>query len=409
MTSRGELAARDQADPLAELRQGFDLPAGLVYLNGNSLGPLTHAARQRLRALVDEEWGQGLVGSWNTADWVGLPERVGARIAPLIGAAPDEVIATDSISINLYKLLTAACRLRPGRAVILSEAGDFPTDSYIAASVAEASGLTFRRVPREQLPDAINEDVAALLLGHVSYRDGYRQPLPALCAAARQKGALTLWDLAHSAGAVPLDLDGTGADFAVGCGYKFLNGGPGAPAFAYAARRWHDALSQPLTGWFGHARPFDFVADFEAALDLRSLQSGTPGILGLSALDAALTVFEGIDMDALHRRSIELFDLFLALGDPWLADAGFSLLTPRDPAQRGSQISLRHPQAQWITNALAAQGVIGDFRPPDILRLALTPLYTRRVDIWEAATRLQTIMREAQWQRAEHQISRTVT
>lgn len=399
--SRTALQALDSADPLAELRQAFRLPDDLIYLNGNSLGPLSHAALARLTQCASDEWGDGLVGSWNHADWVGLPRRVGAQIARLIGAAAAEVIAADSTSINLFKLLWAALQLRPQRRVILTESDNFPTDNYIAAGVAAlaGSGYQLRRVSRDQLPAALGPEVAILLLSHVNYRDGYRHDLRALSAAARDSGALSVWDLAHSAGAIKLEIGADGADFAVGCGYKFLNGGPGAPAFAFAAERWHATLQSPLTGWFGHQRPFDFAADFAPAAGIDKLQVGTPGILGLSALDGALAVFSHTEPAALQAKSEELFELCLRLLEQQNLGEELVCITPRESAQRGSQISLRHPAARSLGQALAAAGVIGDFRPPDVLRFGLTPLYTRRVDIFDAVHTLATIMREQRWQR----------
>ena len=352
--------ALDAQDPLRDCRSRFQLPAGVIYLDGNSLGALPVAVPVRLKQAVEQEWGQGLIRSWNDAGWYPAPQRVGARIAPLVGAHADEVIVCDSTSVNLFKLLVAALRLRPGRSVILGEQGNFPTDAYVASGVATLTGVRFEAVPADALMAALSDQVAVVSLTHVNYRSGAVYDMAAITRRAHEVGALVLWDLAHTAGALPCALNACNADFAVGCGYKYLNGGPGAPAFAFAARRHHGALQQPLTGWHGHAKPFDFVQDYQPAPGMDSLLVGTAPQLGLIALEAALTAFDGVDMMVLRAKSVALTDLFIRLVDEQVP--GFGLASPRDAAQRGSQVSLTHPEGYAIVQALIARGVIGDFR-----------------------------------------------
>jgi kynureninase len=395
------ILARDAADPLAHARDRFALPAGVIYLDGNSLGPLPKAAAARLQNTVAEEWGNGLIRSWNSADWIDLPGRVGDRVAPLIGAAPGSVMAADSTSLNLFKVLAAALALRPERKVILSEAGNFPTDLYIAAGLADllGKGHELRVVPPEAVEQAIGPDIAALMLTEVNYRTGAGRDMAGLTARAHAAGALVVWDLAHSAGAFPVDLAGADADFAIGCGYKYLNGGPGAPAFAYAAPRFHDGLRQPLTGWMGHARPFAFAPDYAPGHGVEALRVGTPPILGLAALDAALGAFDGIALADIRRKADALWEVFV--GEIEAATGELVLLTPRDAAARGTQASFRHPDAYAIMQALIARGVIGDYREPDILRFGITPLYLRFADMWHAARAVGEVMASREWDRPE--------
>jgi kynureninase len=387
--------ALDRADPLALHRDRFALPEGIVYLDGNSLGALPKGVAERLSRTVAEEWGRDLITSWNTHDWIDLPARVGNKLAPLLGAAPGTVIAADSTSVNIFKLLAAAVALRPGRKIILTETGNFPTDLYMSAGLGSLTGHTVRTSDLGE----IGSDVAVVLVTEVNYRTGARHDMRALTARAHAAGALIIWDLCHSAGALPVDLAAADADFAVGCGYKYLNGGPGAPAFAYVAPRHLDAIRQPLTGWLGHAAPFDFAADYRPAAGIDALRVGTPPILSLSALDAALDVLADVDLAAVKAKADALFDLFttqVAVRCPDL-----ELLTPTDPARRGTQASLRHPEAYAVMQALIARGVIGDFRQPDILRFGLTPLYLRYADLWRAAEILADIMSTRAWDRPD--------
>ncbi|WP_338446625.1 kynureninase [Pelagerythrobacter marensis] len=404
--------ARDAADPLREYRARFALPDGVIYLDGNSLGALPTATAERMAQAIRGEWGEGLIRSWNSAGWIDLPRRVGGKIAPLIGAAPDETIACDSTSVNLFKLIAAALRMRPGRKAILSEPGNFPTDLYMIAGL-EAQGLAERRLaPRDRLAEALDGDVALLLLTHVHYKTGEVFDMAALTRAAHAAGALVLWDLSHSAGAVPVDLngcvpDGEGADFAVGCGYKYLNGGPGAPAFAYAARRHHAALEQPLTGWMGHAAPFAFSDDYAPAPGVERLLAGTPPILGLAALEAGVELIAEIGIERLAAKSRALSEFF-RIGLDRLG-IELDLVSPTDPMQRGSQLSFRHPEAYAICQALIARGVIGDFRDPDILRFGFAPAYVAFEDVAEAARHLAEVLETGEWQRDEFRERAAVT
>ncbi len=407
--------ALDLGDPLAFARRRFDLPEGLIYLDGNSLGPLPAHLPERMQALLAREWGRGLIGSWNEAGWIDLPLRLGRRIGSLIGAGPDEVVVADSTSINLFKLLAGALRLGPERRVILSQAGNFPTDLYIAQGLVDLldGRAELRRLEGELDPEllraAAGEDTAVVMLTQVDYRSGQLLDMAAFTRAAQDAGALMLWDLAHSAGALPVDLRGSGADLAVGCGYKYLNGGPGAPAFLYIAERLQEVFPATLTGWLGHARPFDFDADYEPAPGIARQVCGTPSILAMTALDAAMDVWEGVDLDRLRRKSQALGQLFIGLVERDLAGSGLQLASPRDPAERGSQVSLRHPYGYAIVRALIDRGVVGDFRSPDILRFGLAPLYLRHVDIWDAVELLGSLLESGDWDRPEYHRRAAVT
>jgi kynureninase len=357
--------------------------------------------------VVRREWGEGLVRSWNSADWIGMPRRVGAMIAPLIGAAPDEVIACDSTSVNLFKLIAAALAMRPGRKVVLSEPGNFPTDLYLIAGV-EAQGLAEKRLaPAEELEAALDDDVALLLLTHVHYKTGAMHDMARLTRAAHDAGALVLWDLSHSAGAVPVDLNGCEADLAVGCGYKYFNGGPGAPAFAFVAKRHQAALQQPLTGWMGHAAPFAFTDDYAPAPGIERLLTGTPPILGLAALEEGVRLIAGIGVERLSAKSRALSDFLRAAIAQVAPD--LPCISPEGAAPRGSQLSYRHPQAYAIAQALIGRGVIPDFREPDVLRLGLSPAYIRFEDCWHAAQALGEVLASGEWERAEFRTRAAVT
>ena len=357
----------DAADPLAPYRDRFALPAETIYLDGNSLGCLPKDTPARIAEVVGEEWGRDLIGSWNTADWIVMPQRIGGKIAPLIGAAPHEVIACDSVSVNLFKLIAAALQMQPGRKTVLSEPGNFPTDLYMIEGL-EKQGLATRRLAeRDRIMEALDEDVALLLLTHTHYKTGAVFDMAELTRAAHDKGALVLWDLSHSVGAMPVDLNGCEADFAVGCGYKYLNGGPGAPAFAYVAERHHSSLAQPLTGWMGHARPFEFLDDYAPAPGTDRLLCGTPPILALAALEVGVDLIAEIGVERLFAKSQALSEFFREC----LSERGIALelVSPEDPERRGSHLSFRHENAYALSQALIARGVVGDFRDPDILRL----------------------------------------
>jgi kynureninase len=392
--TRDEARRLDAEDSLRQLRVRFHLPEGIIYLDGNSLGALPKAAAARQQEVVTREWGDSLIRSWNAHDWINMPQRVGAGIAPLVGAKPNELIVTDSTSVNLFKLLVAVARLSD-RGVILSEAGNFHTDLHIAAGAAELLGTELRIAARDEIEDAIGEDVALLLLTHVHYKSGARWDMAALTAKAKAAGVRTIWDLSHSAGAIPLDLNGSGAEFAVGCGYKYLNGGPGAPAFLYVAEQLQERLANPLSGWMGHAAPFAFTDDYKPAPGIARFLTGTPPILGLAALESGLAAFEGVTMEALWSKSVELIGLFARLVAERCPD--LTCITPAEPCARGSHISFAHSNAFEICQALIAEGVIGDFRAPDVVRFGITPLYTSFEDVWRAVDIMAGIMAKGRW------------
>jgi kynureninase len=407
MATLAEARALDAADPIAGYHKQFALPAGVIYLDGNSLGALPLGTAARLGEVVRREWGEGLVRSWNSADWIGLPRKVGAMIAPLIGAEADEVIACDSTSVNLFKLIAAALAMRPGRKLVLSEPGNFPTDLYLIAGL-EAQGLAERRLAeRDELVTCLDTRVAVLVLTHVHYKTGAVHDMAALSRAAHDAGALVLWDLSHSAGAVPLELNKCEVDLAVGCGYKYLNGGPGAPAFAFVARRHQAALRQPITGWMGHAAPFAFVDDYAPAPGIERLLTGTPPILGLAALEEGVRLIAEIGVERLAAKAKALSQFLRAA----IAEAApdFPCVSPEDPAPRGSHLSFRHPEAYAVAQALIARGVIPDFREPDILRLGLAPAYLRFEDCWHAAQVLGEVLASGEWERDDFRARAAVT
>jgi kynureninase len=409
--SRAALAALDGADPLAPLRDRFDLPEDVIYLDGNSLGPLPKATPGVVEDLVRRQWGQDLITSWTRHGWVDLPRQVGAKIGRLIGAGPGEVVAADSISVNLFKLIAAALQLRPGRTVVISERSNFPTDLYVAQGLQALLGgrLELRLVDGDAIAAALDQDTALLMLTHVDYRSGRMHDMAGLTAAAHQAGALVLWDLAHSAGAVPLTLAADEVDLAVGCGYKFLNGGPGAPAFLYVARRWHEEIRQPLSGWFGHRDPFAFEAAYRPAAGIDRFQSGTPPVLGLKALEVGVDLLCEVDPAALRAKSQGLGDCLIRLVEGRCAGHGLVLASPRDGARRGAQVAFRHPDGYPIMQALIARGVIGDFRAPDLVRFGLAPLYLRFADLWDAVEILRDVLERRTWDRAEFRRRASVT
>ena len=403
-------AALDAADPLARFRDRFLLPEGVIYLDGNSLGPLPRGVAERVAQAVCGEWGESLIRGWNRHGWGELPERVGDRIARLIGAAPGSVIAGDTTSVNLFKALAAATAMRPERAVILSDEGNFPTDLYMAEGLNGLTGRgALRLVAREHMTRAITEDVAVVMLTEVDYRTGHKLDMADITARAHAAGAVMLWDLAHSAGAFPVDLTASGAEFAVGCGYKYLNGGPGAPAFFYVRPDLAERVRPALSGWWGHAAPFAFDPAYRPAPGAGRFRVGTPPVLSLIALDAALDVFDDVDMGAVRAKSQALAELFVAevarlarTEDLWLA-------SPDDPDARGAQVSFRCPHGYAVMQALIAEGVIGDFRAPDLMRFGFAPLYLRFADAAEAARRLADILRHRRWDRPEHHARAAVT
>jgi len=407
--TRQDAERLDAADPLASFRERFVLPAGVIYLDGNSLGALPRETARRVAEVVNGEWGQDLIKSWNLHGWIDLPRRVGAKIAHLVGAEPDELLVADSTSVNLFKLLAGALRLQKGRPVILSEANNFPTDLYIAQGLIEllGGGYELRTVPRDQVLEALDGRVAVLMLTQVDYRSGALWDLAAVTERAHAAGALVLWDLAHSAGALPVDLNGAGADLAVGCGYKYLNGGPGAPAFLFVARHLQEKLHTPLSGWLGHAAPFAFESEYRPGAGIYRFLCGTPPILSLAALECGVDLALQADLTQVRKKSLALGELFLDCVQAAVPE--FALASPVDPQQRGSQVSLRHPEGFAIVQALIARGVIGDFRAPHVLRFGFAPLYTRYVDVWEAAAILAEIMATRAWNQPEYRVRRTVT
>ena len=399
-----EAARRDAVDPLRECRALFSIDDEVAYLDGNSLGALPKATPQRIAEVVEREWGKDLIGSWNSADWITLPQRLGAKIAPLIGAEAHEVIAADSVSVNLFKLVSAALKLRGdddgGRKVVLSEPGNFPTDLYMVEGL-QSQGLAERRLAeRDDLVSALDEDVALLMLTHVHYKTGAMFDMAALTEAAHDAGALVLWDLSHSAGAVPVELDGAGADFAVGCGYKYLNGGPGAPAFAFVAERHHEALEQPLSGWMGHAQPFAFTDDYAPAPGVDRLLCGTPPILGMSAMEVGVDLMAGIGMEALVEKSRALSEFTREAMAEHVPE--LQCVSPEDPATRGSQLSWRHENAYELCQALIARTITGDFRAPDVLRVGFAPAYVRYADCARLVSELRDILDNGEWRDAKY-------
>ncbi len=410
-SSREECEALDEASPFARTRELFDLPNGVIYLDGNSLGPLPKVVTSRLSRVVEEEWGQSLITSWNRHGWFDLPRKVGDRIGRLIGSVPGSVVAIDTLSVALYRLLGAALTLRPNRRTILTDTGNFPNDLYIAQGLTRflGQGHEVRIVEPDAVASAFSPDTAVVMLTEVDYRTGRRHDMADLTARAHAAGALTIWDLAHSAGAFPVDLQGVNADFAVGCAYKYLNGGPGAPAFLYVRPDLQDEVRPPITGWWGHAEPFEFSLDFKPAHGITRMQCGTQPILSLSALDAALDVWDGVDMTALRRESEALQALFIDHAEKLCARHHLRLAGPRDMSMRGSQVSFHVSEAYAVMQALIAEGVIGDFRAPDLIRFGLTPLYTRFSDVWDAAATLANILDERRWDRPEFRIRKPVT
>jgi len=393
----------------AATRARFDLPEGVIYLDGNSLGPLPKGAAARAQEIIAREWGGMLITAWNRAGWIDLPRRLGDRIGRLIGAAPGTVSVGDTLSIKVYQALAAALAMRPDRRVVLSDTGNFPTDLYMADGLLRmlGQGHELRVVAPEAVAGAITEEVAAVMITQVDYRTGRMHDMAAITEAAHAAGALALWDLAHSAGALPVDLAGARADFATGCTYKYLNGGPGAPAFIYVRPDLADRAVPALSGWMGHEAPFAFDLSYRPAEGVERMRVGTPAILAMGVLDAALDVWDGVEMADLRARSIELSELFVA--EVEAACPGLELASPRDPGARGSQVSFRFDQGYAAMQALIAEGVIGDFRAPDIMRFGFTPLYLGEGEVREAAARLARILATHAWDRPEFHRREKVT
>jgi kynureninase len=422
--ARQDCQALDAQDPLRALREQFQLPHGMIYLDGNSLGVLPKTTAARVADVVTREWGADLIQSWNKNHWFALPQTVGDKIAHLIGAAPGEVVAADTTSINLYKVLSAALNISALDAIerrqIVSERSNFPTDLYIAEAICKERGLALVLVEPEDIATALTPEVAVLMLTHVNYRTGAMHDMAAVTAAAHANGSLMVWDLAHSAGAVPVDLHAARADFAVGCGYKYLNGGPGAPAFVWVNPRHTDRCWQPLAGWWGHAAPFAFTPDYQPAPGITRYQCGTQPIISLAALDCGLDATLAAEplggMAALRTKSLALTDLFIALVEERCAGHGLGIATPKDHNQRGSQVCLTKDEGAYaIVQALIARGVIGDYRAgdggrhKDILRFGFTPLYLGFEDVWHAVEQLRQVLESGEWQRPEFNRQHAVT
>lgn len=408
----GSLLRLDEDDPLADFRQRFHLPEGVIYLDGNSLGALPEAAVQAVTRTVEVEWGQGLIRSWNDAGWIDLWEEVASDLGHIIGAGAGEVAVGDSISINIFKLLGAAIRLRPDRQVVLADKRNFPTDVYVAQGFARLMGERVRlrlvETPGD-LPAALDDRTALVMASHVDYRSGRLLDLAALTQAAHNAGALVLVDLAHSAGVVPVELARHGVDMAVGCGYKFLNGGPGAPAFLYLAKRHQEAALQPIAGWLGHAEPFSFASDYRPAEGIRRFLAGTPPVLSMVALREGVAIAAEAGIALVRAKAMRLTEVFLELLETRLSAHGFTLASPRDAEARGAQLSFHHPEGHAVMQALIAEGVVGDFRAPDIVRFGFAPLYLRFADMNEAVERIRRVMDEGRWRDARFQVRGKVT
>ncbi|AZO38342.1 kynureninase [Mesorhizobium sp. M2A.F.Ca.ET.037.01.1.1] len=407
-----EVEAMDAADPLRPLRDRFVLPEGVIYLDGNSLGAASINVFNEIETAAKQEWAQDIIRAWNTAGWFDMPVQLGDRLGRLIGAAPGQTVVCDTTSINIYKVLHAALAMRPDRSVIVAEGDSFPTDLYMAEGVSSTrpgAVLRLEGVDAPTIEELIDDRVAVILVNHVNYKSGRLRDMAALTRKAHDAGALIVWDLCHTAGALPVDLDGSNADFAIGCTYKYLNGGPGAPAFIYAATRHHHDISQPLSGWWGHARPFAFEQGYAAGTGIRRFLCGTQPMLSMRALKGSLDLWDEVDMTAVREKSVALTDLFIRLVEARCGAFGLELESPRNGAERGSQVSFAHPHGYQVMRALIERGVIGDFRAPSTVRFGFTPLYVGYRDVWAAVEVLEDILRTSAWQEARYAIKEAVT
>jgi kynureninase len=411
LTKRTDFVALDEADQFSSLRAQFDLPDGLIYLDGNSLGPTLKSVARRVETTISGEWGKTLIKSWNDHGWFTLPQQLGDKIARIIGAPAGSVAVGDTISVNLFKLLGAALKLRPKRKTVLSDSGNFPSDLYVAQGLLDLLGQDYRLkiVAPDDVANTISDECAAVMLTEVDYRTAQLHDMPAITERAHRAGALTVWDLAHSAGAIAVDLAGADADFAVGCTYKYLNGGPGAPAFLYVKPSLQDAAMSPLWGWWGHQAPFAFEPQYAPAPGIARQQCGTQSILAMRALEAALDIWDGVDLAALRRKSMALCECFIARVEQRCGRHGLRLAGPRNMQQRGSHVSFHCREGYAVMQALIAHGVIGDFRAPDMIRFGITPLYTRFIDIWDAVEILARILDERIWADPKHAARKAVT
>lgn len=409
--AREDLERLDREDPLAGFRAEFDLPPGILYFDGNSLGAMPVTAGQRARQVVEKEWAQGLITSWNQAGWFELPVRLGGKIAGLIGAQPDEVVVTDSTGIDLYKVLAAALQHCPDRRIIVMEGSNFPTDNYVVQGLVEQldDGYEIRFAEAAELESAIDDEVAAICLTHVHYKSGRILDMAALTKVAHEVGAMAVWDLCHSVGAMPVDVNACDADFAVGCTYKYLNGGPGSPGFIFMAERHHDKFRQPLTGWWGHAEPFAFERDYRPAPGIRQMLSGTQPVLSLAVAEAGIDIMLRADIAAIREKSMRMTDLLIRLVESRCAGFGLELVSPRDARCRASQVSFHHDNGFPVMQALISRGVVGDYRAPGNLRFGVTPLYLRYTDVWDAVEILHDVLVTGDWQKSEFNTRGPVT
>jgi len=409
--TREIFVARDRADPLRAFRDQFVIPDGLIYLDGNSLGMLPRACAARVREVVEAEWGQTLISSWNDHGWIDLPLRAGAKIAPLIGAHSDEVVVCDSVSINLFKVLASALALRPTRHTIITNPENFPTDVYIAEGLCSLLGkdYTVRFVEPDAIDAALDDTVAAISFSHVDYKSARIEDMTGISGRAQAAGAVAIWDLSHSAGALPVDLNGAGADFAVGCGYKYLNGGPGAPAFLFAARRHHAEMRQPLSGWLGHATPFAFSSHYEPAPGIARMITGTPPVVSMALLETAVDIIADASIERLREKSKDMTSLLIDLVAQECADCDLALASPADANLRGSHVIFAHPEGYAVVQALKARGVVGDFRAPHFVRLGIAPIYLSYMELWDAVQRLRSVMKTREWDQARFRVRAAVT
>ena len=400
--TREDFTSLDKIDPLAKVRDEFSLPQNLIYFDGNSLGPLPKCTIHTLETMIQKEWGNGLIGSWNKENWINMPRELGNKIAPLVGAKLGEVIVVDSTSVNLFKVLTSALLLNKNRRVIVSEAENFPSDLYILEGVNKMFGESYVRHLIEEgdyeIDKYIDTSTAVVMLSHVNYKTGRISDIKRITSIAHEKGALVIWDLSHSVGVMPLYLHDCGVDFAVGCTYKHLNGGPGAPGFLYVHKSLIEKVSQPLTGWMGHIQPFEFVVNYQPANDICKYICGTPPIIAYKAIESGLTVFEQVSMNVVREKSIKLSEMFIQLMQQECIKFGFKLFSPRNAEQRGSQVSFTHGNGFSIMQTLISHSVVGDFRQPNILRFGFSPLYMRFEDVWDAVICLREIMQTKEWQ-----------
>jgi kynureninase len=406
---RDAMVALDRCDPLSGFREAFVIPPGMVYLDGNSLGLLPKAGAVRARRTVESEWGQSAISGWNDHQWIDLPVRVGSRIAALIGAGEDEVVAGETTSINLFKCLSAALTMRSGRRTIVTSKSNFPTDIYVTEGLANLLGLDIRYAEPSQVSAAVDDGVAAITFSHIDYKTARIEDMAGITACAHAAGALAIWDLCHSAGAVPVALNEADVDFAVGCGYKYLNGGPGAPAFLFAARRHHADMRQPLSGWMGHASPFEFDPHYRPALGIRRMLTGTPPVVALSILEDAVGIVLDAGIERLREKSKKMSALLVELVERECQGHGLELGSPRDEEARGSHVIFRHPEAYAVVQALKARGVVGDFRAPDCIRLGIAPIYLAYEDVWNAARQFREVMDNREWARDSFRVRAAVT